>query len=58
MSTDGLSQATLARSLVVTACTWLRDEGANANERAQVMGADDRSNLSATDHYIRHPVES
>jgi hypothetical protein len=56
--TDGLPQATRAAALAARAATWLRDEEANANERAQAMGADDRSNLTATDHAIRHPVES
>ena len=37
---------------------WLRDEEANASERAPVMGADDRPNLTATDHSMWHPVES
>ena len=36
---------------------WLRDEEANACERAPVMGADDRPNLTATDHSMWHPVE-
>ena len=48
--TDGLSQARQAAALAVRACTWLRDEEANASERAPVMGADDRPNLTATDH--------
>jgi hypothetical protein len=55
---DGPPQATRAAALAARAATWLRDEEANANERAQAMGADDRSNLTATDHAIRHPVES
>ena len=36
---------------------WLRDAEANARERAPVMGADDRPNLTATDYSIWHPVE-
>ena len=35
----------------------LRDEEANARERAPVVGADDRPNLTATDHSMWHPVE-
>ena len=54
---DSLSQATRAAALAVRVCTWLRDEEANARERAPVMGADDRPNLTATDHSMWHPVE-
>ncbi len=55
--TDGLSQATRAAALAARVGTWVRDEEANALERAPVMGADDRPNLTATDHSMWHPVE-
>ena len=55
--TDDRPQATRAEALAVPGSTWLRDEEANARERAPVMGADDRPNLTATDHSMWHPVE-
>ena len=54
---DAGSRVRRVPALAVGTATWLRDEEANARERAPVMGADDRPNLTATDHSMWHPVE-
>jgi hypothetical protein len=46
---DGRSQVRHAAALAVRAAIWLRDEEANASERAPVTRADDRPKLTATD---------
>ncbi len=48
MDIDQQVHAVPTEAMRVSLC--LRDEEANASERAPVMGADDRPNLTATDH--------
>jgi hypothetical protein len=58
MLTDGSSKVRHPAALPGLTETWLRDEEADASERALVMGAGDRPDLTASDHSISHPVES